>query len=148
MINIYPIWWNQDITIYNKYEDTTTQIVTWYRTNLSKCFWKNNIQKLTLGQETIETNSIICRIPKNDAFIEKYEWLKLPNDQMTNYFTLGEGDLIIKGTVSDTIDEYTKGSRSSDLKAKYKDLGCLEINNISINIGNGVGMEHYLARGI
>ena len=148
MINVYPIWWDQNITVYNKHEDTTTQIITWYRTNLSKCFWQNNIQKMTLGQETLETNSIICRIPKNDKFIEKYEWLKLPNDQKSNFFTLGEGDIIIKGNVSDVIDEYTKGSRSNDLKEKYKYLGCLEINNISINTGTGVGMEHYLVRGL
>lgn len=148
MINVYPIWWNQDITVYNKYEDSTTQIVTWYRTNLSKCFWKNNIQKVTLGQETLETNSIICRIPKNDSFMEKYMWLQLPNDKKSTYFTLGEGDIIIKGSVSDTIDEYIKGSRSNDIKTKYKDLGCLEINSISINTGTGVGMEHYLVRGL
>ena len=148
MINIYPIWWNQNITVYNKYEDNTTQIVTWYRTNLSKCFWKNNIQKVTLGQETLETNSIICRVPKNDAFMEKYLWLQLSDEEKSNYFTFGEGDIIIKGNVNDTIDEYIKGIRSSDLKIKYKDLGCLEVNNISVNTGEGVGMEHYLVRGI
>lgn len=148
MVNIYPMWWNQDITIYNKYEDTTTQIVTWYRTNLSKCFWKNDIQKMTLGQEVIETNSIICRIPKNENFMEKYNWLQLTDAEKSNYFTLSSGDIIIRGSVTDTIDEYLKGSRSSDLKTKYKDLGCLEVDTISINIGTGVGMEHYRVRGI
>lgn len=148
MVNIYPIWWNQAITIYNKYEDASTQIITWYRTNLSNCFWKNDIQKMTLGQEVIETNSIICRIPKDERFMEKYNWLQLPNDAKSNYFTLGRGDIIIKGSVTDTIDEYLKGSRSNDLKTKYKDLGCLEVDNISINIGTGVGMEHYRVRGI
>ena len=148
MANIYPIWWSQTVTIYNKFENPQTQLITWYRTVIEKCFWKNNIQKLTVGQETIETNSIICRIPKNDKFLEKYEWIKLPNDKMDGYFTLGKGDLIIKGSVEDVIDEYTKGSRSNDLKTKYAELGCMEIDNISINTGLGVGMEHYLARGI
>lgn len=148
MINVYPIWWDQSITIYNKYEDPQTNVVTWYRTEVDGCFWKNNTQKLTLGQETIETNSIICRIRKNEKFLEKHEWKQLPNDQMSEYFTLGKGDIIVRGSVEDVIDEYTKGYRSTDLKQKYDDLGCMEIDNISVNTGNAVGMEHYAVRGI
>ena len=96
----------------------------------------------------IETKDIICRIPKRDDFMEKYLWLQLPNDEMADYFTLGENDIIIKGEVDDEVDEYTTGHRSSDLVSKYKALqGCMTINRVAINIDGGRGNEHYYVKG-
>lgn len=148
-MNDNPFWWNKDITVYNKYEDPQTHVVQWYKTQLSKCFWSNRGQRLTLGDTVIETGSIICRIPKDDTFLEKYLWVQLPNDEMGKHFTLGKGDILVKGHVDDVIDEYTKGSRATDLIAKYSDLqGCMQINEITINTGAGLNNEHYLVRGM
>ena len=144
----YPVWWDQTITIYNKYEDPTTQIITWYRRTISDCFWKYERDIAKINDVTLETNYTICRIPKNDAFIEKYEWVTQPNDEMADYFTLGIGDIIIRGEVEDEIDEYVKGHRSSDIIAKYKDLqGCIQIEAVSINVGAGRCNEHYYVQG-
>ena len=91
----------------------------------------------------------ICRIRKNDAFLEKHEWITKPNDEMSNYFTLAEGDIIVKGEVDDEIDEYTAGQRSTDLIAKYKKLqGCFEIKQWSNDTGGGRGNEHYFTSGV
>ena len=127
-MNSYPIWWDTDLTIYNKFTDPQTQLIKWYRTVLTNCFWKYVGDKVSVGNTVLETNDIICRIPQNDKFKEKYEWLNTPNDLMTNYFTLSNGDIIVKGNVADEIDEYKSGKRSTDLIAKYKELqGCMEI---------------------
>lgn len=145
---IYPPWWETSLTIYNKYEDKQTQVVTWYRSVVKGCFWKYTGNKVLIGDTLLETTSTICRIPYSDNFMEKYLWEKLPNDTMKDYFTLGPADIIVKGEVSDVIDEYTKGSRSSDLLSKYKQLqGCIVIDEVAINTGTARCSEHYFVKG-
>ena len=144
-----PLWWNTTVTIYNKYTDAVTDVVTWHRYVVHNCFWKYVGDKVTVGQTVLETNNIICRIPQDDAFLENYEWVALPNDQMDKYFTLSQGDIIVKGSVDDVVDEYAKGHRSSDLLAKYKKLqGCMEIERYAINIDGGRNNPHYYVKGI
>lgn len=148
-MNNYPSWWDTTVTIYNRYEDPQTNIVSWFRTVVHNAFWKYSGNKITVGNTVLETKDIICRLRKDDAFLEKHQWLALPNDKMSEYFTLAEGDIIVKGEVSDTIDEYVSGKRSSDLKKKYKALqGCLEIQVWANNTGGGRGNEHYYVKGI
>lgn len=149
MSNIYPVWWDTDLTIYNKYEDPQTRIVTWYSTVVTGAFWKYTGDKVTINKVTLETNNTICRIRKSSQFLEKHEWLAKPNDQMSNFFTLGLGDIIVKGEVTDTIDEYTAGRRSNDLEKKYKNLqGCIRIEEVAINVGQGRCDEHYYVKGV
>lgn len=148
-MNNYPAWWDTTLTIYNRYEDPQTNIVTWYRHTVDGAFWKYSGNKVVVGNVVLETKDVICRIRKDDAFLEKFEWVQKPNDEMQNYFTLSEGDIIVKGEVSDTINEYTSGKRSSDLKKKYKALqGCIEIQAWSNNTNGGRGNEHYYVKGI
>lgn len=145
----YPIWWDSTITVYNKYTDSQTDVVMWYRTVLTDCFWKNVSDKLTIGQTVLETNNIICRIPKDDKYLSKDKWILIPNDLRGNYFTLGVGDIIIKGEVDDIINEYQSGHRASDIIAKYKELqGCMEVTVSVDNTGIGRNNEHYYAKGI
>ena len=148
-MNNYPSWWDTTITIYNRYEDTQTNLVTWYRHVVTGAFWKYSGNKVVVGNTVLETKDIICRIRKDDSFLERHEWIQIPNDKMANYFTLGQGDIIVKGEVEDTINEYASGTRSSDLKKKYKALqGCLEVQQWSNNTGGGRGNEHYFVKGI
>lgn len=146
---IYPPWWETALTIYNKYEDKQTQVVTWYKHSVAKCFWKYTGNKVLIGDTLLETNNTICRIPYSDEFLEKFEWEKLLSDERSNFFTLGQGDIIIKGQVEDVVDEYTKGHRSSDLLEKYKALqGCMVIDHFTINVGTARCSEHYYVTGV
>ena len=148
-MNSYPTWWNTTITVYNKYEDPQTQVVRWFRHVLTNCFWKYSGDKVVIGNTVLESNAITCRIPKSDKYKPKHEWVTIPNDKMGNYFTLGVGDLIFKGKVEDTIDEYTSGHRANDVTAKYKELqGCIEIQYVIDNTTGGRGQEHYHVRGL
>ena len=143
----YPEWWNTTITVYNKYENPSSRIITWYKTVIHNCFWKYTGNKIVVGETALETNTTMCRIPVNTAFLEKYEWDEL--DDKSEHFTLGLGDIIIKGEVDEIVDEYTAGHRSSDLLAKYKRLqGCMVIEQSAMNTGLGRGMEHYYVRGV
>ena len=148
-MNNYPSWWDTTVTVYNKYEDPQTQLVRWYRHKVDGAFWKYTGNKVVVGNTVLETKDIICRLRKDDNFREKHLWIAIPNDKMSNYYTLAQGDIIVKGEVTDEINEYSAGHRSSDLKKKYKALqGCLEIQEFSINVGGGRGNEHYLVKGI
>ena len=145
----YPVWWDSTVTIYNKYVDKQTDITTWYRTVVTDCFWKNVSDKLTIGQTVLETNNIICRIPKDERYLPKDKWILVPSDSKSSYFTLGVGDIIINGEVTDDINEYLSGHRSTDVIAKYKELqGCMEVTVASDNTGIGRCEEHYYAKGI
>lgn len=146
----YPVWWDTVITIYNKFEDPQTHLITWFRHVLQDVFWKYERDKLSIGNETIEIEKTICRIPEQlDDFRENYVWIALPNYMMGEYFTLSRGDIIVRGNVQDEIDEYQQGYRSTDLIQKYKNMqGCIEIESVSLNIGTGRVYPHYLVEGI
>ena len=147
-MNHYPSWWNQTITIYNKYTDPVSKLITWHRQVVEGAFWKNVGNKVTIDTTVIETDVIICRIRKDDLFLPKYKWVELPNDKMDEFFTLGKGDIIICAEVNDEVNEYESGYKSSDLVKKYKDLqGCMTIDKVTINIEGGRGNEHYLVQG-
>lgn len=149
MSNLYPEWWNTTITVFNKFTDPQTKVVRWYKTVVDGVFWKYVGDKVMIGKTVLETNNTICRIRKDIRFLEKYQWLQKPNDEMSNYFTLAKGDILIKGEVDDEIDEYTAGKRSNDIIAKYKQLqGCMTIEEIAINVGAGRCNEHYYVKGI
>lgn len=148
-MNNYPEWWNDTITVYNKYEDQVTKVVTWYKTIIPSCFWKYVGDKVKIGDSIIETNSTICRIPKLDNFVEKYQWINLSEIDKAKYFTAGIGDIVVRGRISEDIDEYKKGQRSSDFVAKIKKMqGCFIVEEVSINVGGGRGDEHYLLKGV
>lgn len=148
-MNNYPRWWNTTVTVFNKFTDSQTQVVTWYKTVIEGCFWKSTGNRVIVGNTVLDTKNIICRIRKDDRFKEKLDWEALTNDTMQNYFTLSPGDIIVKGSVSDTIDEYTAGKRSSDLLKKYRSANyCMEIQSASDNSGEGFGNQHYYVVGI
>lgn len=144
----FPIWWEDTITIYNKFVDPQTQLVRWYRQVVTDCFWKLEGSTVKVGDVTLDSKSIICRIPKDSRFLEKQDWIALPNDVKESYFTIGQADIVLKGVFEDEIDEYTAGHRSTDLLGKYRDYqACMEITDFSNNTGLGRNNEHYLIRG-
>ena len=148
MMNFYPSWWNVTLTVYNKFTDTSTDQVTWYKHVVYGAFWKNTGNKIALNDVIVDTNDIICRIRKNPAFLENFEWVDLPAEEKEAHFTLNEGDIIVKGEVADNINEYTSGYRSTDFIQKYKALqGCLVVSKFTINTDGGRCNEHYYVEG-
>lgn len=148
-VNNYPIWWDQSITVFNKFEHPETRVITWYKTTLSGCFWKYTENQITIGETVLESAVTLCRVPINEMFKERYEWEQLLPTQRSDYFTFGPGDILVRGAVDDEVNEYVSGQRSSDLLKKYKKLqGCMVVQRCSINTGEGRGNEHYLVKGV
>ena len=146
-MNRYPEWWNTTITVYNKYEDPATRKISWYRTVLHNCFWKYTGNKLVVGETVIETNTTLCRIPAQPEFLARHIWNN--TEDKSSYFTLGTGDIIVKGEVEEEIDEYASDYRSSDILTKYKKYGeCMCIEQCADLSGDGRNPEHYYVRGV
>ena len=139
-------FWTNDITVYNKNENGTTGVIIWYKHNLSKCFIKRTNNKFYLNGSAIQSDDNILRIPIQKDYITPFEWQTLTDEQKSEHLTLQTGDIIILGNVNDTINEYATGERSSDLIAKYKNLGSLFIT--SVNENTILPNKHYLVRGI
>ena len=148
-MNNYAEWWDDTVTVYNKWEDPQTRRISWYRTILTDCFYKDVGENVKINNVDLETDNILCRIPIKDNYMKPYLWVALPNDQKGDFFTLKQGDIIVEGEVLEDIDEYTQGHRSTDFTAKYKALqGCMTIERVGDNTGVGRGNEHYRVSGI
>lgn len=146
-MNNFPEWWDADITLYNKHVDTTTRVVKWYKTTLSNCFWKYVGSQVQIGSTILDSAKIVCRIPKHPKFLPANQWLNLPNDCKADYFTLQQDDIICLGNIPDQIDEYKAGTRSTDLMLKYKNSGCIHVQDFSINTHSGMLSPHYKVGG-
>lgn len=144
----YPAWWNTTITIYNRYEDAVTQLVTWYRHVIPNCFFQNTYN-VSIGNQTVaRVNETITRIPESTMYKDYAEWYQGEKIELPNYFTLQQGDIIIRGVVDDVINENKKGMYSTDLISKYRKLGiCTVVKAFQDNTGGGRGTPHYKAIG-
>lgn len=143
MSNVYPSWWSTTITLYNKIVDTDTQEVSWKRTVLTNCFitFNKTVSTMVKGSSATYQNVVVCRIPKNSKYVDAYSWTTLEN--RASKFTLQVGDIIIKGKITDEIDDYTKGSRATELLDKYKSKGVLRIGVIQDNSDSDRNLPHY-----
>lgn len=137
--------WNKTITLYNKYEDSASGQVSWYRHLLKNCFVKHTKSSFSAGNTKNSTNSTIIRIPKQSNFISPFDWADVPNNLKGKNMTLQVGDLIVLGNTLDEINEHIQGQRANDIAKKYDALGCMFI--ASININTDLPGAHYLVRG-
>lgn len=145
----FPDWWDKKITIYNKFTDTSTRVVTWYKTTIDKptCFWKEVGDKTVVGNVTVDTKSIIVRIPQSSKYATPQEWWGLTDKSAK--FTLQQDDIIVLGVCEDVINEYEAGKHSTDLLTKYKRFGgIMEIKQVANDTMSGMLFKHYLVKGL
>lgn len=144
----YPIWWDTTITVYNKYVNPLTHVISWFKTVLTDCFWQLTGSEVSIGNTVLDSKATICRIPEHSKYLDKQDWIKLPDDKMGDYFTIAPGDIIVKGDCDFVINEYTSGTKSTDLLNKYNEYkACMLITEFSNDTGVGRNNKHYVARG-
>lgn len=146
-MNNYPKYWDKTVTIYNQIKNESTGAITWQSTSLSGCFWKYINNVTYVNRVKMETKEVICRIPKSDKYLSLEEWIsKTPEE---GEFTLRNGDIVVLGEVTDVVDEYTKGSRSTDLLNKYRSVNrAFQIESFTDDTGELLCAEHYHLKGI
>ena len=84
--SIYPIWWDTVITIYNRYEDSSTQYVTWKKHIIPNCFVKLVTTQISGGQIIYNSSNAIIRIPQNNIFKDYADWVMIPNRSTLDKF--------------------------------------------------------------
>lgn len=140
----YPRWWDRRITLFIKYIDPETDIVTWYRKVINNCFFKETVTRTSSGNTITQKAESILRIPETPLYKDPATWHAMGESERKSYFTLKSDDVVIAAEVFDIPDEYTAGKRMSEFLEKYKKLyPCFEIDVVNINVGTGRGIPHY-----
>lgn len=120
----YPKWWDTKCTLYHKTENSTTHVVTWTKTVYSNCFWHTITRRTLTDNTVVDVKRAVVRIPGTS-------------------FDISENDIIVKGEVSDVINEYVSGSRSTDLIKKYKaSKSCIVVSDFRLDNLTGFSRPH------
>jgi len=119
------------ITVYNCHtskDPNNRTVTTWHRKILTGCSWRDSLKRTLVASAVVISNEVICRVPKNAAYISPAEWDKRVS--VSGVFTFAPGDIVVKGQVSDTISDTFK---ISDLITKYKRAGVMKILLVRVN---------------
>ena len=115
---------NTSLTLYNKIAGTET----YQRTVIVAVEWENRKAVNGMKSDALASNSARVFIPRSVGanYLKPKAWQALTTK--TGKWTLQEGDVIVKGAVTDEIHEAVVGPpavaafRMSDLKAKHDDV--------------------------
>ena len=67
-MNSFGPWWDTTITIFNRFEDPQTQVVTWYRTVLYNNFWQATGNKVVIGNIVHHFKTLGYKVGINKPF--------------------------------------------------------------------------------
>jgi len=105
---------NSDITIYNKYTDASTRAEKYQRTVINDVVWQATKARSGAGSGVLASN--VATIFIDFAHGTQYALPKAWSLSKTGKWTLQEGDVIVRGAVTDEIsDSFTMTA----LRAKY-----------------------------
>lgn len=116
---------NADITIYNRYFDKETRLDKYQRIVLKGVFWDEvkAVNRIQSGLEDADKVTII--IPFSAITDKKYvppkAFDKLPDK--TGYFTLQEGDRVVKGAI-----DFEITGKVSDLDKEYEAFTIISVD--------------------
>ncbi len=129
---------NANLTLYNKYIDTTTRSEKWQRTQILGVLWENRKAGNVIKSGMLEADQASIYIPffHGVNFLAKPDWQALTTK--TGMWTLQTGDFVVNGLVN---DEITSSFTISDLNAKYADVLC--ITSIDTMDQGSVAMHHW-----
>lgn len=133
-----PVLKNSDITIYNKYVDSTTRSEKYQRTVVSDVDWQGTKAASATNGGLLASNSVTIYIPfaRGTQYVKPIAWQALTTK--TGYWTLREGDVIVRNTVTDEIsDAFTMTA----LKAKYDDV--VTITSVDAMDQGSANMQHW-----
>ncbi len=128
---------NADLTIYNKY--VSSGVEKWQRTVIADVAWENRKAANVIATGgNIQANSARVFIPfaRGTDYLKPIAWLALVSK--TGKWTLQEGDVVVKGSVSDSI---TDAFTISSLKAKYDDV--FSVASVDEMISGSKSMWHW-----
>lgn len=101
---------NADLTIYAQWANPATQCMEYKRSCIEGVSWYSQ-QKTNVVNNAIESADVYkIRIPEESVQLEGKEYIApeeyrvLTTDRVDSYWTIGTGDLFVKGIVTDEIE--------------------------------------------
>ncbi len=136
---------NATATIFNKYIDSSTRSERYQRTQIGAVAWENRKASNLLrsgGAIAIDQATIFIPFANGTNYLKPIAWLAAK----TGKWTLQEGDIIVKGLVTDEIHEAVVSPASpaftvTMLKAKYDDV--LVITSVDTMDSGSLVMQHW-----
>lgn len=112
---------NSDITIYNKFYDSTNDIDKYQRTVIQGVNWQSKRNGTVSDKGLLFADSTLIFIDKLDNYISPKRFLELPDQERPNYFTFSVGDKIVKDEVDFEITGISP-YRIGDLEKNFDDV--------------------------
>lgn len=143
----YSMITNSDITLYNKYFDNKDNTIKYKRSYLIGVNYKisDGASSLSTQKGPSNKNEIIIYIPfsvgvENKSYLKPKAYEKLLDSEKDNYFTLNDGDIIVKGIIDFELTG-DKGSNLKYLNEFYDDVSTVS-NIITYDFGSEY-MKHW-----
>lgn len=106
------------VTVVNAHRDTLTKEMVYRTTVLNNCMVRKKVDTSPTNDTLNTVDYYSISILYQDGYLKPFDYKQLPNDQMSNYWTLDtKEDLIILGEYTDQIDEtiYSKLLKRDDV---------------------------------
>ncbi|MBY6846717.1 hypothetical protein HYI19_18155 [Clostridium botulinum] len=119
---------NSDITIYNKFYDSTNDIDKYQRTVITGVNWQSKRNGTVSDKGLLLANSTLIFIDKLDNYVSPKRFTRLTPEERPNYFTFTPGDKIVK-CITDFEITGVKPYRIADLESEFDNV--IDIKSIN-----------------
>lgn len=123
---------NADITLYNKYFDKADKCTKYKRSYLIGVNYRisDGVSSLSTQKGTNDSNEIIIYIPfsvngESKEYLRPKAYEALTHEEKNNYYTLNDGDVIVKGIIDFEIT-CEKNSNLKSLQELYDDVSTVK----------------------
>jgi len=141
---------NCDITLYNKYTDPSTRLEKYQRVVIYDVIWENRkaINRSKSGDIANDTAMIYIPFIRGTNHLNPIAWQALTTK--TGKWTLQDGDVVVKGVVTDEIADastdpishvVTPAVTITSLTKKYDDV--VTISSIDTMDYGAIAMQHW-----
>ena len=128
---------NTSVTVYNKYVDPSTRSEKFQRSTIAKALWESVSASVRAKMVNAPADTATIAIPFSECanYLQPKAW----SQDKTGHWTLQDGDVIVRGTIS---DEITDLFTISDLYSKYDSI--LKISSVAQMDQGSPNTHHYL----
>ena len=130
---------NSSMTIYNKYVDPITRLEKWQRHVINEVFWESS-KGSSFAKGINQNDNVTVYIPLNMNYMTYYVNPISFRDNPTGNWTIQTGDIIVKGTVTDSI------TKQSELEKKYAEV--YNVTKLTPNLFGSSNMHHFQVGGM
>ena len=127
--------WKSKVTIYNSVNETSGR--QFERFVINRCQVQEQVGEKASGtiRNVINAKTVITK--DIEHYKPPLEYVKLPDGERVNYYTVSAGDIIVFDEVDDIV---TTAQEFAQLQIKYKS-NSIKVTTVSVNI-NGMAVDN------